>query len=342
MKKSQVTAQRVAECAGVSQTTVSFVLNDTKTANISEATRQRVVQVARDLGYVPRAAARSLAKGRSDNLGFVLLKPHHQVFYDPYIPNLTAGMSRVAQQHGFRIMLEMVEDTRDFETIRTLLLGEEVAGVILSGPVWDIREEISALVTDGQKIVSTDPFPDPRVHSVRIDHPAGVYGVVSHLAGLGHQRIACIPYSPPNPHIEQRLKAYRAALDDAGIAFDESLVRYGKYDPESGYAAMQSLLAEKPTAVFGMNDMMAIGAMAAVRDAGLRIPDDIAIAGYDDIRVSRFSCPPLTTMRAPEVELGLRAAEMLIDLINGLEPAEMHVKLQGELIVRESCGAKQR
>jgi LacI family transcriptional regulator len=342
MKKSQVTAQKVAERAGVSQTTVSFVLNDIKSANISEATRNRVSRVARELGYVPRAAARSLAKGRSDNLGFVLLKPHQQVFYDSYVPNLTAGISRVAQKHGLRIMLEMVEDIGDFETIRTLLLSGEVAGIILSGPVWDIPEEISALVADGQNIVSLDQLSDPSVHSVRIDHPAGIQLAVAHLVNLQYRRIACIAYAPSNPHVEQRLAAYRSTLESAGIPYDEALVRYGNFDPESGYAAMQSLLKEKPAAIFGMNDMMAIGAMAAIREAGLRIPDDIAVVGYDDVRVSRFACPSLTTVRAPEVELGQRAGEMLIELINGVVPAVSHVKLQGDLIVRESCGANKR
>lgn len=342
MKRSQVTARKVAERAGVSQTTVSFVMNNIESAKISEATRKRVIHIAHELGYVPRAAARSLAKGRSDNLGLVLLRPHPQVFHDPYIPNVTAGINRVAHEHGFRILLEMVEDTRDFETIRTLLLSGEVAGVILSGPVWEIPDEISALVQAGQKIVSIDQLSDTRVHSVRIDHPSGVFTAVGHLIRLGHQRIACIAYAPANPHVDQRLAAYRAALEAAGIDYDPALVRYGNFDPESGYIAMQSLLPEKPSAVFGMNDMMAIGAMAAAREAGLSIPDDIAVVGYDDVRVSRFTCPSLTTVRAPEVELGRRAALVLLGLINNTLPDEPHTKLQGELVIRESCGMKLR
>ena len=171
---------------------------------------------------------------------------------------------------------------------------------------------------------------------------AGARAVIEHLIGLGHRDIACITYAAHEPHVQQRLNVFRHTLSAAGVPLREDLIRHGHYEPASAVAAMRSLLQEqpRPTAVFGMNDMMAIGAMSAIREAGLRIPQDIAVAGYDDVRLSRFTTPPLTTARAPEVELGRRGAEMLFDLINDRTPPAMQLQLQSQLIVRESCGAQ--
>ena len=171
---------------------------------------------------------------------------------------------------------------------------------------------------------------------------AGTRLVLEHLIGLGHRDIACITYAEDLTHAQKRLSVFRQTLSAAGIPLRENLIRHGHYEPATAVVAMRSLLQERPrpTAVFGMNDMMAIGAMTAIREAGLRIPQDIAIAGYDDVRLSPFTQPPLTTARAPEVELGRRGAEMLFDLINDRTPPARQVKLHSRLIVRESCGAQ--
>ena len=165
---------------------------------------------------------------------------------------------------------------------------------------------------------------------------------MEHLIRLGHQRIACITYGPlQEAHPADRLRVVREVLEENGCAFDEALVRIGAYDPDTGYAAMKSLLksGEKFTAVYAMNDVMAFGALTAIHEARLRVPEDIAVVGFDDIRLARFSNPPLTTIREPDIEHGRRAAETLINLIQGITPAEKHVLLATQLIVRESCGA---
>lgn len=339
----RVTARQVAHRAGVSPTTVSFVLNNIRTEKISPATRQRVHQAACDLGFVPRAAARSLVRGRSDTLGLVLFFPHEYIFTDPYAPNLLAGISEVARLHNFRIMVEIIHEPADVGLVNTMLRSGEVAGLLQyhGATQDDVHDCLSTLTQAGFPLVSLEQTRTDDLYSVTIDHMAGVRLVLEHLIGLGHRDIACITYAPDEPHVRQRLVVYRETLSAAAIPLRENLIRHGRYEPATALAAMRSLLQERPrpTAVFGMNDMMAIGAMSAIHEAGLRIPGDIAVAGYDDVRLSRFTGPPLTTARAPEVDLGRRAAAMLLDLINDRQPDEMQVKLQSRLIVRESCGA---
>jgi DNA-binding LacI/PurR family transcriptional regulator len=346
MKKSQVTARQVAELAGVSQTTVSFVLNQIESANISEATRERVLKAAQELGYVPAAAARSLARGRSNNIGLVLIKPHHKIFADPFVPNVITGLNQVTQEQGFRLLVEIVDGLDRLNIFENLLRSGEVAGALVNGVWWGQEEFLLPLIHTGYPIISIDQLDSAytSIPMVTIDHFEGVRQMVSHLIGLHHHRIACITYAPSHDlHMIRRLETYRDSLETAGIPYDENLVRYGTYDPESGYEAMQSLLAEKapPTAVFGMNDLMALGAMAAIREAGLRIPEDIAVVGYDDMRFSRFTSPPLTTMRAPEIALGVEAGRMLLDLIHQREMTAKQIYLRSELVIRESCGARQ-
>jgi len=343
MKKKSVfvTQKQIASTAGVSQTTVSLILNNSADVVISETTRQRVLAVAEELGYVPQSAAQTLVRGRSQNLGLVLIKPHYQVFRDPFIPSVMTGFSNVARPHRFRMLVEHIDDLDYIDVIRLLLKGGEVAGMVISN-FHDAERVIDSLVDEDYPVVLLDTPRSSYLHGVSIDHISGIRSIIDHLIALGHRRIACIPYGPTDDvHLGKRLGAYRSTLEDAGLEYDERLVSAGRYDPDSGYQAMKSLLnvSPQPTAVFGMNDLMALGAMRAILEHGLRIPEDVAVAGYDDMRFAAFTTPPLTTVRAPEVELGQVACEMLIDLVEGRKPAIRQLELDTELIVRGSCGA---
>jgi DNA-binding LacI/PurR family transcriptional regulator len=343
-RKTQATSKRVAELAGVSQTTVSFVLNKVDSANISEETRRRVLEAAHSIGYVPDVSARTLARGKSANIGFVIAQPHAQVFIDEYIPNIISGLSKVTGAQGYRILVELVEDNIHPNTCLNLIRGKEVAGIIaaFNAPTEQhIQELVSA--AEGFPIVSLN-YLDDNVPSVMVDKLNGVRSVVDHLVKLGHKRIACITYAPvPGLHdVVQRLLVYRSVLESAGIIYDASLVKDGAYDPDTGYRAMQSLLelSPLPTALFAMNDVMAFGAMTAIYEAGLRIPEDIAVVGFDDIRLAAFSTPALTTVREPNIEHGCIAGTMLIDLINNKPIEHHHIVLKTELKIRDSCGFK--
>jgi DNA-binding LacI/PurR family transcriptional regulator len=297
------------------------------------------LQAAQKLNYIPDRAAQSLALGRSHNLGLVLVQPHYQVFRDPFIPNIITGMSQIVQSNGFRLLVEHIHDLDNINIITDMLKGGEVAGVVVN-TFLGIEDSIISLIREGYPIVLLDAVSD-HYYAALIDHLAGVKLAAEHLVRLGHTQIGCITFAPINYHIKRRLNAFREGLATAGIALPQTHIREGNYDPESGYEAMQALLQAQPqlTAIFGMNDMMAIGAMRAIHEAGLRIPEDIAVVGYDDMRFAAFTNPTLTTVQAPEVEVGQLAAEMLIALIQGVPLAEKCVKLSTKLVVRQSCGA---
>ena len=348
MPKRRVTSRQVAKKAGVSQTTVSFVLNNVESANISQDTRDRVLQAMRDLNYVPDVAARSLAKGHTMNVGLVLVQPHNQVFIDEYIPNILTGLSQVTRQYGYRILVELIEDGSDPNAFGDLIQSKAVGGMIVNNsfPAPDVLQRLLAHADDGFPIVTLNTW-HPDIVSVTVDKFAGVRKVIQHLIDMGHQRIACIAYAPQGHdyHVQTREDIYREMLAKNGLTYDEKLMRYGAYDPETGYHAMQSLLREVtplPTALYAMNDMMAFGAMTAIHEHGLRVPDDIAVTGFDDIRLARFASPPLTTVYEPDIEHGRRAGEVLFAMINKEPPAEKHVVIDTQLIIRDSCGYQRR
>jgi DNA-binding LacI/PurR family transcriptional regulator len=338
----KVTSKRVAELAGVSQTTVSFVLNGVDSGNISEETRKRVLMAAAELGYVPNAVARSLARGRSSNIGLVLIRPHAQVLEDTFVVQIVSGFHGVLHPQGLRILIEIVSNESPINDCVSLARSNEVAGMVIipynAGPD-DIRA-IQTLNAEGFPIVSIGDM-GADFYCVYADRLSGVRRAVSHLVRLGHRRIACITYGPieTDVHAAHRLQVYRRILEKSGIPYDDALVRYGAHSPESGYQAMRSLLEcpSRPTALFAMNDTVAIGAMTAIQEQGLRIPDDIAVIGFDDIPMARYTTPPLTTIHGSDVEQGKRAGELILDLLNDNGPEERQIRLGTQLVIRGSC-----
>ena len=345
MRTQRLTSKEVAKRAGVSQSTVSFVLNNVESANISEETKQRVLEVAHKLGYVPNVAARALARGHSSTIALILDHPHPQIFLDEYIPKVMTGLSQIMRENGYRILVEIVDDMHQKDVYTNLIRGREVSGLIINfnDTIEHTLDDLVAFAEKGFPVIQLDEY-DPRLHCVRVDKYGGVRQAVQHLISLGHRRIACITYGPvvEGAHVHQRLQTYRDTLMEARIAYDESLIRVGNYDPETGYAAMSSLLdtGTPLTALFAMNDVMAFGAMAAIHQRGLRVPEDIAVVGFDDIRLASFARPALTTVFEPDVEHGRLAGESLLRLINPKEvPHIQHLPMK--LVIRESCGFRQ-
>jgi DNA-binding LacI/PurR family transcriptional regulator len=340
-KKTSVTQKEIAKVAGVSQTVVSFVLNNSYDVAISEDTRHRVIEIANELGYVPQVAAQNLVRGHSSNIGLVLIYPHYQVLRDPFIPNIMTGIGEVSRKQGYRLLVEHINRLEDLPKVRNLLKGKEIAGLVINN--FQASEVIQPLVDEGYPIVLLQRDDLSNVHSVSINHLDGVQQLIQHLINIGHQRIACIAYTAmKDSQVRRRFQRFLSTLDAAGIFFDERYLREGSFEPETAYEAMKSLLNENPlpTAVYGMNDLMALGAISAIHEAGLKIPEDIAVVGYDGMRFAAFTHPPLTTIQAPEIELGQEAAKMLMQLIDGLRVENPHVTLETELVVRASCGAK--
>ena len=341
MRAKRPTSLDVAKLAGVSRTTVSFALNGVNKANIGAATKVKVLAAARELGYVPDAAARTLASGRTDTLGLVICHAEH-LRVDAFVPQALHGIYRVAHSQGFRVVVEALEDPDQPDAYLQLVRAKQVDGIIVLNPRHG-DAQLSQLVREGFPLVILGASEVLEAHTISTLHNAApARQATEHLLRLGHTRVAHISYgSFEYQGTTERLQGFQEAHAAAGLPFDRALVREGDFSPESGYAAMTSLLDTKAdfTALFASNDTVALGAMAALRAHGRRIPEDVAVVGYDDIPMAAFAAPPLTTVRSPALERGELAVEVLIALIRG-EEVRNQVLLATELVVRTSCGAE--
>lgn len=341
MCAKRITSRDVAELAGVSRTTVSLVLNDVQGVQISDETRERVLEAAQQLGYVPNAAAQALASRRAQIIGLILTRNPHHISSDVFLNQILDGLITAAHKHSIRLLIDIVEEKHQKKAYLELVRAKRIDGLILSGPRFD-DEALFSLQQDHFPTVLMGQLPGTDFFSVDIDNLSAAKQAVQHLVKLGHKRIACITNAAPTyTAAADRLNGYRQVLEESGIPSDDSLIRYGDFDPESGYEQMRDLLTtrDKPSAVFVTSDVVAIGAKAAVVEEGLAIPGDIALVGFDDVPLARYLNPPLTTVRLPASELATRASQMLIQLIKGETPAEKQVLLESQLIVRQSCGA---
>lgn len=341
MSPKKVTSQMVADRAGVSRTTVSFVLNHIEGVQITDETRQRVLKAAQELGYVPNASARALVGQRTRIIGLVLTRSPGHIASDTFLNQILYGLIEVTQRNQMRLLLEVVEDLDHRETYMELAWSKRIDGIILSGPRFD-DEALRALDEDGFPTVLLGQLPGSSFCSVDVDNIAAAEKAVTHLVQLGHRRIACITHAQPQYSTTgQRLEGYRRALEAGGIPYDDRLIRYGDFTLESGYQQMKDLLASGETfdAAFVASDVVAIGALGALREAGLSVPRDVALVGFDDVPMARYVEPPLTTVRLPAIELARKACEMLIPMIDGQMPQQNQIILDTELVVRQSSGA---
>jgi len=338
MPARRITSQDVAKRAGVSRTTVSFVLNDVKEANISEETRQRVLAAAQELQYVPDATAQALASGRTRTLGMVFRTHPHGVA-DLAHMQILQGLMSVASQSGVRLLVDIVNENDPADTYISLSRNKRIDGLILSDPRGDDRA-LYKLLQDDFPIVLLGRLPDVQVASVEFDNRGGARAAVDHLVSQGHRRIGFIGYAPVYfTGVSERLHGYHDALAAAGIPCDEQLVRFGDFnDTGAGFASATSLLAlrDPPTAIFVSSDVLAFATLTAIHQHGLRIPDDIAVVGFDDNPLSRYAFPPLTSVYLPFEEMGRRAGELLLDLLLHSDEPKREILLDTQLIIRTS------
>jgi LacI family transcriptional regulator len=336
-----LTLEEIARLSGVSRSTVSRVIN--QHPNVSEDVRQRVLTVIQETGYQPNLAARTLVSKRSWMIGLVLPRSVSSFFTDPYFPRLAQGIAQACNQFDYTLGLFLVGNKEDEEKIfpRVSRKGMLDGVLIQAGQIGD--QLIDRLIDSNLPlVVAGRPFKTENVSYIDIDNIAAAYNAVSHLVRLGYQRIATIAGLPGSTVSIDRKEGYRKALVGRGRNVDEKLIIDSDFTEAGGYYAMQQLLPAKPDAVFAASDLMAIGAMRAVREAGLTIPDDIAFVGFDDIPPATQYDPQLTTVRQPIVQFGFNAVEILIDLIeNGIEPPR-RILMETELVIRDSCGANQK
>lgn len=336
MKKP--TLDEVAKSAGVSRSTASRVINED--ARVSENTRLKVREAVEKLGYRPNAAARSLASHRSGIVSIVIPQAANAVFAEPFFTRLFQGIHDRATELGYHIMLSIRKsDDGDLnEQHLNATRGQLLDGLILTSARIDdpALERLLAMELPFVSI-GRDPV-HPQVSTVDVDNVGGASAAVTHLIQSGRRRVATI--TGPQAVIPgvDRLTGYRLALKKYEMPVDKELIVPGEFTRTGGYEAMKALLDLEPDAVFIASDLMAFGALTALAEAGVRVPEDVAIVGFDDFDASAHTQPPLTTVRQPVYDLGAQAASILIDWIEGRTASSQHLTLPTELIVRRSCG----
>lgn len=335
MKRS--TIKDVARVAGVAVSTVSRVINGS--GYVSAESRQRVLQAVEELHFEPSRAARALTTGRTGTVALVLPD-----ITNPFFPAVARGVEDAASAAGYTVILCNTDDDPAQEASYISTLQEQrVDGIVLTFCSLANQEQWASL-SDRIPVVLTDRrLEQGTVDSVFLDNFGGGCLATRHLLGLGHRTIGHISGPPHLFTSQDRRLGYEVALREAGVPPAEGLVRAGDFKYASGYARMRELQETGVTAVFAANDMMAIGAIRAVEDAGGRVPEDVAVVGFDDIGLASFVKPGLTTISQPAYQMGVIATDMLLERMGGQAPRDpKQVILAPTLVVRDSCGGKGR
>jgi LacI family transcriptional regulator len=334
MSTKRITRKDVAERAGVSVAVVSYVINNGPRP-VSASTRAKVERAIEELGYYPNELARSLRLQQTSTIGLII--PN---LTNPVYAEIATCMEGVCTREGYLVLLGNSgrEPEREKKLVQ-MLRAKQVDGVVMI-PDQDPMELIELLQQARIPSVILEHALLGQ-HCITLDDLEGGRLGTRHLLGLGHQRISFIRRTPSSATSSQRFTGYRQALEAAGLCFDPELVVESGPGQEAGYCAMQHLLRlpDRPTAVFTHNDVLAIGAIHAIRSAGLSVPGDISVVGYDDTVVSAYLGPPLTTVKFPKQEMGERAAHMILQLAQQRDelPAQT-LTLPVELMVRASTG----
>ncbi len=328
----------VAKEAGVSRTTVSFILNQNRAVNISQATRDRVLAAAQRLNYTPDAAALNLVTGRTLMIGLVVRQTAAQMSADAFIGPFIWGATQAIEPQGYHLLIHASQPDVPPSAYSALVRTRKVDGLLITSPL--IRDpEIQALHDEGTPIVIHGAADLPGIPRVDVDNAQGACAAVQHLLDLGHRRIGHISNAPFSyTSSRDRLKGYQQALEAAGLPYDPDLVQIGAFTDASGWEPMCRLLdlEDPPTAVFVGSDVVALGAIDAIHSRGLHIPDDISVVGFDDVLLGKYLRPPLTSVHLPAYELGQQAGEMIIYIIRGETLLSSSVLLPTRLTIRSS------
>lgn len=331
---AMATIKDVAREASVSIATVSRVFNGVDA--VRDETARRVRAAAALLRYAPHRGARSLITSRTNTLGVLLPD-----LYGEFFSELLRGIDLAARRSGYHILVSRsCEGRSELEEAMRAMRGR-VDGVLLMSPDIDAESLLNFPLNLPVVLLCSDSK-GHTVDSVIIENCKGAREIVGHLVSLGHRRIAIIKGAIGNYDAAERLRGYRMALREAGIAPERALEIYGGFTEAGGYAAAVTLLAlpMRPTAIFAANDSMAIGALSALRESRIRIPEDMAIAGFDDIPLARYMDPPLSSVRVPISDLGARAVGILLHgITHKNEHKRRRERVSTELVVRRSCGA---
>ncbi|MEP7285045.1 MAG: LacI family DNA-binding transcriptional regulator [Chloroflexota bacterium] len=333
-RKSRATITDVAHLAQVSPKSISRVINGEP--GVSEETRQRILKAISELGYVANTAARRL-RGVSKVIGLVVSG------FEDYAGQVVRGMSQAAQHFGYNLVLYVQHSgEQDPATYQELIGSGLISGMLMVIPYdYEIllalceEYEIPYVLLDYEGSV-----PDENVPTVTVTNRKGTLEAVRYLLALGHRKIGFITAQMSIASAVERLQGYRDALSEVGIDYDPLLVVEGDFSQTAGFEQTRVLMKRHPnmTAVVASDDLMALGAMDAIKDAGLRVGEDISVIGFDDIPMAATMHPPLTTVRQPMLEMGKAAVKMLVDQLEGHSLMSNQQEFATELVIRQSVG----
>lgn len=349
--RSPATSAEVAARAGVSRTTVSFVLNGVTDRGISEATRDKVMAVARELGYAPNAAARQLAGGGSGTVGLVIAQASH-LYTDVFLSQMVASVNDACHRVGLKLLIESTEgEGREPGGFVDLVRARRIDGLLIVSPRRDVHAHLHRIADAGIPLVvlGEGPVGLAPAQALASDNEGAVARLMSHLQALGHRRIGHVAFAPPELlAAHERIGSWRDAIEAAGETCEAAWLTHADISAASGHAATVQLLAQQRalpvarriTALFAGNDTIAFGAALALREAGLRVPEDVALVGFDDIPLAAYASPPLTTVRTYPIEQGRDAMAQLVAQMRQ-EPwtGAATPPTAPQLVVRASCGA---
>jgi LacI family transcriptional regulator len=323
----------VAKKAGVSIATVSRVINNK--GKVRPSTRDRVLAVARKMKYTPNPAARGLIMRRTEAIGLLLPDLHGEFFSE-----VIRGADAAIQAQGYHLIVSSSHnDTKEIEAALSFMRGR-VDGLVVMSPQIDSETLLATLPISLPVVLLNCRTQSPLRDTITTDGTGGAKDMVSYLLSIGHRKIAIIKGSETNVESHERLIGYRAAFSSLSFTPDPALELDGDFTEQSGFNAVRQVLGGKnrPTAIFASNDSMAIGAVGAIREAGLRIPHDISVCGFDDIPVAKYLSPSLTTVHVPIHDLGTMAIERIFDrLFKRTKGAATHVFVPTTLSIRNSC-----
>ncbi|MFK7801174.1 MAG: LacI family DNA-binding transcriptional regulator [Anaerolineae bacterium] len=332
--KPAVTIMDVAKHAGVSFSTVSRVVNNYQF--IKPATREKVQQAMDELGYVANLKARSLAGGRSNVIGLLVFDLENS-----YFTEVVRGIDAEVSALNYDMMISTTHQRRDREKA---YIGQLASGIV-DGLIIMLPQEIESWLDQLRRrnvpfVLIDHESGSGQGHIIRTANRRGAKEAAQHLLDLGHTRIGLITGTPSVQSGRERIDGFRQALAERGLSADDSLTQQGNFDEKSGFECGLKLLkmANQPTAIFALNDAMALGVYEAAESLGISIPEELSVVGFDDIPEAKYVRPQLTTVRQPQREIGRTATRLLVDLIEKPDRKMETITLETELIVRKSTG----